>query len=374
MLNVESSARHFLNRYGYAPSCSAYAPGRVTIIGAHTDYNGGCVISAALAHGTSVSVGESGGRRLRLFSDGHGGPVELTPGEVSQDPNASWTRYVTGVLNELGLPDRALDVSISSTLPAGRGLASSAALTVATALAVAYASAPRSRLELAMLCQRAEAHAGVHCGLLDPYTSLHAEANKLLCIDCAGQTHEYIEFPANLAVVICDSGLGRELAKSQYSLRRKECQQAAAALGHRWLRDATLEELRTLDQGLALPARRAEHVVREIERVKIFSDALRRRDYGSVRRIMQEAQASCRDLLECSTPELDFLVSAAAGLPGCVGARITGAGWGGATVNLVFKELVRQFCQDLTLAYQRFSGCTPSLFVGSPAASAHSSL
>lgn len=319
----------------------------MTVIGGHTDYNGGLVLSAPLSLGTAVAIGRNGTGVTRLFSDREPQVVQTRAGELPTDPGAFWTRYVLGVLLDLGLGGVGLDVSICSDLPMRRGLASSAALTVAIALAGAQlAGLQASKRELAPLCQQAErTHVGVHCGLLDPYTALHAVAGHGLLVDCATQTHEVVRLPPDLALIVCDSGTDRQLARSLYNVRRAECQQVADALRRPSLRSVELADLEPLRRTMPVQARRAEHVIREIQRVEPFCHALRAADYASTKQIMAEAHRSCRELFECSHPELDVLVERATAHPGCVGARLTGAGWGGATVNLVLLSAVNDFLE-----------------------------
>jgi galactokinase len=325
----------------------------VTIIGGHTDYNGGLVVSAPLSIGTTVALEKNASGIIRLISNLEREPVRLRAGELSSHLPSFWTRYVVGVLLEMGLGDIGLDVSVWSDLPMRRGLASSAALTVATALTAArLVGHQQPPLELALLCQRAEwKHVGVPCGLLDPYTALHAEPGQLLRIDCAAKTHEHVNLPPDLAIVICDSGTDRQLTGSLYKVRQAECQQVAEALGQRLLRGATLEELEPLRDRLPLPTRRAEHFIREMDRVEQFCKAMKIRDYASVKSIMVAAHESCRDLFECSHVKLDVLVKRAIAHPGCVGARLTGAGWGGCTVNFVFRNQVKSFGEAVAASH-----------------------
>jgi galactokinase len=293
-------------------------------------------------------------RSLRLFSEQQPGMLTLSPGELASDEKARWSRYLVGVLLEMDLANLGLDVYISSTLPMQRGLASSAAITVAFAAAVQHMSCDDHIIDMPALCQRVEQiHVGVQCGPLDQYSVFHATSGNLLLIDCATLTHCHVPFPEGLSIVVCDSGIRRELRNSRYNARRAECQQLAQLLGRPTLRGVTVAEMERVRVHAPVLFRRGEHVARENERVKQMVSAIERGDLAEAKGIMVRAHRSCRDLYECSSPELDFLVNTAAGLPGCVGARLTGAGWGGSTINIVLHEDVPEFCRVMAAEYAR---------------------
>ena len=297
-----------------------------------------------------MAIGRNEGQIVRLISDQEPKLVELAAGSLSDSADSNWTRYIVGTLIELNCGTMGLDISVSSDVPMRRGLASSAALTVATALSLTKLMQLKpASLDLALTCQRVEQkYLGVSCGLLDPYTALHGKANHLLLVDCAEQSHEQLSFPSSLGLVVCDSQVDRQLSRTLYNIRRSECQQVANALSRPWLRGATFAQLDALRERLPIQTRRAEHVLNEIDRVIQFCRALHTEDYQSIHQIMAEAHRSCRVLFECSHPKVDALVDRASQHGGCLGARMTGGGWGGATISIVYKDQMENFCRDVS--------------------------
>ena len=313
-------------------SVRARAPGRVNLIGDHTDYTGGLVLPMAVDLATSVT-GERGGQVVRLRST-LASEEAVVPLDVA-DPAAvtpAWARYVAGVVAVLR-PATGFTGAVSTTLPVGAGLSSSAALELAVALALGFEGTP---LELALACQRAEQIAsGVPCGIMDQLASAAGVAGHALLIDC--RTNEVTPVPllAGLQVVVVHSGEARALAGSAYAERRVQCEAAADEIGP--LRDATAADVASLSDPVV--RRRARHVVTENARVHAFVDALDRRDPGTAGRLMVESHASLRDDFEVSTPALDALVERLTATPGVLGARLTGAGFGGCVVALVHAEV-----------------------------------
>ncbi len=307
---------------------TAFAPGRVNLMGDHTDYTGGLVLPMAIELGTTVTF-EPGGDTVTLAST-----VETEPAVVRidvADPAGvlpSWARYVAGVVSVVR-PAVGGTGRVVTTLPVGAGLSSSAALEVAVALAVGFAG---TALELARACQRAEQLASrVPCGIMDQLASAAGRDGEALLIDCTSFEVTGVALPENAEVLVVDSGQARALSGSAYAARRDECRAAADLVGP--LRQATLADV----DALADPVlrRRAHHVVTENERVLAFADALRAADIGEAGRIMLASHASLRDDYEVSTPALDELVALLARHRGVAGARLTGAGFGGCVVALV---------------------------------------
>jgi galactokinase len=305
----------------------AHAPGRVNLIGDHTDYAGGLAMPMAIDLGTTV-LGESHGDRVVLRSRQADEPVELSleiDDPASVDP--PWARYVAGVIAELR-PAQGLVGVVDSTLPIGAGLSSSAALELATALALGFEGTPR---ELALLCQRAEQRAsGVPCGAMDQLASACGRANHAMLMDFVAIDLDYVPVPPNVEVVVVHSGESRALADSAYEERRRQTEAAAAVVGP--LRDLPL---RRLDE-IADPVvrRRARHVVSENDRVLAFAHAFRSNDLVDAGRLMQESHNSLRDDFEVSTAALDELVDRLTSIDGVHGARLTGAGFGGCVIAL----------------------------------------
>ncbi len=308
------------------------APGRVNLIGDHTDYNEGFVLPIAVDRETVLRARPSGDGSVRLRSADAAGAVSL-PADGSAEPRSvepSWGRYAAGVLRVLadrGRPAAGIDAEISSTLPVGAGLSSSAALEVALALALCDAAGfELEPLDLALVCREAEQVAtGVPCGIMDQLCSVAGRGGCALRIDCRSLSVDYVPLPPQLAVLVLHSGISRALAGSEYAGRRSECEAAAARLGLRSLRDASPEQV--------AGDPRARHVVSENERVLAAARALGSGDLAGLGRLMSESHASLRDDFDVSTPELDAL-AAALEESGAFGARLTGAGFGGCVVAI----------------------------------------
>lgn len=305
----------------------AFAPGRVNLIGEHTDYTGGYVLPMAVHLGTTVAI-DPGGREVVLSS-----ADEPLPARVRLDvaePAAvlpSWARYIAGVVAELR-PVSGGRGSVTTTLPIGAGLSSSAALEVAVALALGFEGTP---LELALLCQRAEQKAsGVPCGIMDQLASAAGVAGHALLIDCSTNEVTPVPLPEGVDVVAVHSGEHRTLVGSGYAERRSACERAAVIVGP--LRAATLAEVAAIDDPVV--RRRARHVVTENQRTLAFADALRGGDLHAAGELMDESHASLRDDFEVSTAALDALVDRLRATPGVYGARLTGAGFGGCAVAI----------------------------------------
>ncbi|MGK2949682.1 MAG: galactokinase [Acidimicrobiales bacterium] len=306
----------------------AHAPGRVNLIGDHTDHTGGLVLPMAIDLGTTVE-GEPEGEVVELRSDWTDA-VARVPLDVA-DPTAvdpEWARYVAGVVAELR-PAIGFRGTVSTTLPVGAGLSSSAALEIALALALGADGPP---LALAQLGQRAEQTASsVPCGIMDQLASTAGVAGHALRIDCTSFEVTPVPLPEHLEVVVVDSGQRRSLAGSAYAERADACRVAQDEIGP--LRSATLTDVRSITDEVV--RRRARHVVTENARVDAFAAALGAGDLQTAGEAMAESHASLRDDFEVSTPVLDALVARLARTPGVLGARLTGAGFGGCAVALV---------------------------------------
>lgn len=306
----------------------AWAPGRVNLIGDHTDYTGGLVLPMAVDLGTTVEL-ERGGPWVELVSTEEPEPAFVVLGS-ERDPREwrGWARYVAGVVDVMQPGAGGVGV-VTTTLPVGAGLSSSAALEVSVALALDFGG---SALDLALVCQEAEQRAsGVPCGIMDQLASAAGVEGHALLIDCTSLEVTPVPVPDDVEVVVVDSGQRRELARSHYGVRRAQCEEAAAIVGP--LRQASLAAVERLERDDL--RRRARHVVTENARVAAFADALRAGDAAGAGALMVESHASLRDDFEVSTPALDRLVESLLATPGVLGARLTGAGFGGCTVALV---------------------------------------
>ncbi|MDQ3575034.1 MAG: galactokinase [Actinomycetota bacterium] len=305
----------------------AHAPGRVNLIGDHTDYTGGLVLPMAIDRGTTVSL-ERGGRRLVLESADEEQPavVDLDIADPSA-ASPAWARFVAGVVKEMHPPIGGVG-TVHTDLPIGAGLSSSAALEVALALALGFDGPP---LALAQLCQRAErAASGVPCGIMDQLASAAGVAGHGLLIDCSSLSLTPVPIPDGVDVVVVHSGERRSLSASAYAERRAECEAAMAMVGP--LREIDVGDVARMDEPLL--CRRARHVVTENARVLAFADALAGADTAAAGRLMVESHRSLRDDFEVSTTALDRLVDRLLDVPGVHGARLTGAGFGGCVVAL----------------------------------------
>jgi galactokinase len=341
------AARSFTAAFGDPPAAEAWAPGRVNLLGEHTDYNGGYVLPAALELRTHVALRLRGDARVLGASRERG----AAGADLAAPPDGSWLDYARGtarVLAEVGrLPASGFELAVASDVPEGAGLSSSAALEVACALALASAAGTpirdAERPALAGWCQRAEhEYAGVPCGIMDQYTSACAREGHALFLRCRDLACEPVPIPPGLALLVADSGVRRELRHGGYAERLAECagalEAARAALGRPLgsLSDVAPEELARLAPSLeAIPFRRLRHVVRENQRVQAFVAALRARDLAAAGALLYASHASLADDYQVSCAESDALVELSRPIRGVVGARMTGAGWGGCTIHLV---------------------------------------
>lgn len=340
------------------------APGRVNLIGEHTDYNQGFVLPAAIDRDVLMAVRGRGDRLARVYSLDYRESVEFSLDAIQHDPGHSWSNYIRGTLSilvEKGFDLRGMDILVTGEVPQGAGLSSSAALETATAVAARQVSGfSLHGPELALACQAAEnSFVGVNCGIMDQFTSVLGREGNALFIDCRSYEHKLVPVPAGYRIVICDSGVRRGLSGSEYNLRRAQCEEAVEVLKQdlphvRALSDVSGEDLARYGARLRPEVRRrVAHVVSENERVKRSVEALRQGRVEDFGRLMYESHASLKDNFEVSCPELDALVEVASGLPGVVGARMTGAGFGGCTVNLVREDQVGAFERSVLEGYLR---------------------
>lgn len=314
---------------------TAFAPGRVNLIGDHTDYTGGLACPMALDLGTTVSL-TRGGAEVRLVSDQQ--PVEAVVPVDVRDPMAvrpRWARYVAGVVSVVR-PRVGGTGTMTSTLPVGAGLSSSAAMELALALALGFEGSP---FELARAGQAAEhAAVGVPCGLLDQLASACGRAGHAMVVDCTALDVEHVPLPPDSEVVVVHTGVARELAGSAYADRRTECERAAAEIGP--LASADPDAVEKIDDPLL--RRRARHVVSENARVRSFAAALRAGDLPTAGRLMADSHASLAADFDVTTDALDSLAHRLGSMRGVFGARMTGAGFGGCVVALARPGAIRE--------------------------------
>lgn len=357
------------------------APGRVNLIGEHTDYNEGFVLPVAIDRQVVLAARTRADRRVRLWSVSFQQASEFDLADIAHDPAAPWSNYVRGVawaLQQQGITLRGMDAVIAGNVPIGSGLSSSAAIEVATAVTFrALNELDIASVQLALLCQHAENEfVGMKCGIMDQFIAMLGQRGHALWIDCRSLEHEPVPLPSDVSVVICDTMKRRGLVDSEYNLRRQQCEQGVVllqpCLPHvKALRDVTSADL---DQyGHLLPPvvrQRCVHVVSENERVVSAVAALRAGAVGEFGRLMDLSHASLRDDYEVSCEELDVMVEAARIIPGCLGARMTGAGFGGCTVNLVHAEVAERFARRVADRYERELSVEPEVLICAASAGA----
>ena len=346
------------------------APGRVNLIGEHVDYNMGIVLPAAVDRRIWLAVRSLSEPTLRISAKDLNETAEINLENLSKkvdkqgNPLPLWAMYPAAVASAFqakGYSLGGLEACIASNLPMQAGLSSSAALEAAFALAFqTFSEIEMNRMQLSQLCRQAEADfIGVQCGLMDQFAVSHGVARHALFFDTRSLEWQPIPMPPDTVIIVADSGVKRELANSAYNQRKQECQEAVELL-HQYdpaihsLRDVSPATFSRYKQSLPpIIAKRARHVIEEIDRVQQAAFLLVNEDAEGFGKIMYAGHRSLRDLYEVSCAELDFLVNEAAKLPGCLGARLTGAGFGGCTVNLVKKAHAEDFCRQLKSAYQK---------------------
>jgi galactokinase len=341
-------------------SVSAFAPGRVELLGNHTDYNDGVVLSAALDLGISVQGKKRDDDRIVLSSEGIEGSV--TTDLTSFQASGEWSDYPLGVvkkLQEAGFPLGGFEAHYAASLPQGAGLSSSAALEVATGVfLMRLFGLSLEALEMAKLCRKAENEfVGVNCGLLDQVSSIFGKKGEAIYLDCRAESVDTFPFPENAGLLIVNSGVKHALTGGEYNERREMCFAAAEALGVKALRDATSESLAagTMPD---IVRRRAAHVVGENERVGQALTYLKAGDSAGFGSLMSASHQSSIENFENSTEELDSLVRIANSTPGVFGARLTGGGFGGAIVALVERSAINDAAKSIVERYASETGHT----------------
>jgi galactokinase len=357
----------FRKRFGPASPRVFRAPGRVNLIGEHTDYNLGFVLPIAIDKACFVAVAPNGEGKFRLWSENMEQSREWPTGAIgSLKPARDWSDYAVGVAQQLlaaGFTIEPADLAIYSTVPVGSGLSSSAALEVSVALAL-LGDRVMPPLELARLCQRAEREfVGMPCGIMDQYISIFGRQGAAVKIDCRSLDNEIVRLPADVSVVAVNTMVKHDLGASAYRERVQECAEAARAMGVESLRDAGMAQLEAVKDRLSdVVYRRARHVITENERVVAFLAASARADCPGMGRLFVGSHRSLQHDYEVSCEELDFLVDTAISLPGVYGARMTGGGFGGCIVALVRPESLDAVESAITEAYQARYHLTPQVY------------
>ena len=363
----------FAELYGKA-SAIYRAPGRVNLIGEHTDYNDGFVMPAALNLYTYVAVGPRPDRRLRVYSENLREMCDLDLDQIRPGKSGHWSDYVRGVAGAIessGQPLRGADLAIISEVPLGSGLSSSAALEVATARALLSNSEIEvDRTLVAQMCQKAEhVYAETMCGIMDQFISCHGRAGHALMLDCRSLHFEFLPIPNHVRLMVCNTMVKHEHASSGYNTRRRECEEglrtlAAVLPGIHALRDVSRDELEKYRDGLnPVIYKRVRHVVTENDRVKKAANALVTENLAAFGQLMADSHHSLRDDYEVTTPELDLMVELASGQEGVYGARMTGGGFGGCTINLVDGAHAEKVQQRLEQNYEAKIGLKPAILI-----------
>jgi galactokinase len=377
MTRRSTIAERFRARFGGTPRIYR-APGRVNLIGEHTDYNDGFAMPAAIEFYCWVAASAREDRRLIIYSEEFSAAAEADLSSGALQPSKTWSDYPVGValqLEQAGFRVRGANLLIESEVPIGAGLSSSAAIEVATALALAEQSGSSpDRVQLAQLCRRAENEfVGARVGIMDQFVSLHGQKDHALMLDCRTLSFEPLLIPDSVKLVISNTMVKHELASSEYNRRRADCEEAVRRLaavlpGIRALRDVSLEQLQ--QHRATLPEviyKRALHIVTENARVLDSAEALRTGDIVRFGKRMAESHCSLRDVYEVSCRELDLMVDLAYQQKGVYGARMTGGGFGGATINLVDARHAGEFKERMAKSYQRETGLVPQIYICKPA-------
>jgi galactokinase len=368
-----SAARVFRTRFGGEPEIFR-APGRVNLIGEHTDYNDGFVMPMALGLATYAAVGPREDRSLHVFSTDFDELYVIPLDDNNPMPDRHWSDYVrgvAGVLTALGLKLRGANLVIAGGVPIGSGLSSSAAIEVATAFALLHNSeCTLDRKQIALACQRAEnEYTGARCGIMDQFIACFGRTGNALLLDCRSLEYELLAMPRENRIAICNTGVKHDIASGEYNKRRADCEEAVAYLKSRLprvdaLRDVTFSELEEFGCGMrAVAFRRARHVITENARVIQASEALPAGEMDRFGKLMFASHQSLRDDYEVSCDELNTMVSLAEKIEGVLGARMTGGGFGGCTVNLIRQDSVADFQREIAAGYQSATGITPQIYI-----------
>jgi galactokinase len=381
MERQETVGKRFLGIFGHELATVVRAPGRVNLIGEHTDYNDGYVLPVAIDRSILMAAAPRPDRQVVLHALDFDQRAEFSLDDIQHDARHPWSNYQRGVaffLQKQGFELPGMNAVISGDIPVGSGLSSSAAVEVAAAYTWQVLSGfPLSRVELALLCQRAENEfVGMKCGIMDQFISALGRRGHALLIDCRTLEHELVRLGSgegspgpSATIVVCDTMKRRGLVDSEYNARRQECEEGVRLLqkhlpGIKALRDVSPAQFERY-QG-ALPEvvrRRCRHIVYENERVLQSVGALKRGDLATFGRLMDESHVSLRDDYQVSCRELNVMVEAAWRVEGVYGSRLTGAGFGGCTVSLAAGEAVERFRAHVAAEYQAATGVEPQIYV-----------
>jgi galactokinase len=374
MDRVESIRRAFAEEFGTEPDVIARAPGRVNLIGEHTDYNDGFVLPVAIDRDVLVAARSTGDMRAHLYAVNFRRRTEFPLGDIRHHQAERWSHYERGVvlmLQQAGYQVGGFQAAIEGNVPSGAGLSSSAAVEVATGTALKHLfRLDVDSVRLALLCQKAENQfVGVASGIMDQFISVLGKRDSALFLDCRSLETRHVPLRGNVQIVVADTTVKRGLVDSEYNQRRAECEEASRLLGQhvpgvKALRDVTLEQFHRYEAQLPeVVRRRARHVISENERVLASVQALEADNLEAFGQLMYESHASLRDDYQVTIPQLDTLVEAARLVPGVLGSRMTGAGFGGCTVSLVETDAVDEFRRQVQAYYHEAANLEAGIYV-----------
>jgi galactokinase len=376
-MELKELGQKFAGMFGGQPAVFS-APGRVNLIGEHTDYNDGFVMPSAIGLRTEVAISPASEAKLRIYSQDFPQSFEFDSNNLPQRATGAWCDYVLGIavaLQQSGQAARGANIFVQSKIPIGAGLSSSAAIEVASALALLSLNRAILPLEdVAKLCQRTEnTFIGARVGIMDQFVSCLGKAGHVLFLDCRSLDFEFIPIPDTVKLVICNTMVKHQHAGGEYNRRREECEEGVRIFAKwypeiRALRDLSVAQLREHLQDVPpIIYKRCQHVVEENQRVRDAASCLHAGDLYSFGQLMRESHRSLRDLYEVSCRELDIMAEAAEGLPGCYGGRMTGGGFGGCTINLVEASNAELFADEISARYQGAVGIKPAVYICSAA-------
>jgi galactokinase len=378
VINSHEVREDFRQQFGHQEVRVFRAPGRVNLIGEHTDYNDGFVLPVAIDRETVVAAAQNNSRRVRVHSLNVNESAEFDLDNPGPKLRGVWLDYIEGVAQALkarGARLAGVDMALSSDVPVGAGLSSSAALEISTGMAMlAVSNVEIGRVELALAGQQAEhEYVGTRCGIMDQLVATCGLKGHALLIDCRSLATRQIPLDTSeIVIAICDTRVKHELSSSEYNKRREECERGVEILsealpGITALRDVSVADFEKYENRLPEPIRsRCRHVVTENARTLMAADALEAADFALMGQLMLKSHESLRDDYEVSCKELDALVEIATSIEGVRGARMTGGGFGGCTVNLVERRALEKFQEKVTGEYNKVTGKIPTIYISEP--------
>lgn len=373
---IRDTIARFKNAFDCEPELVITAPGRVNLLGEHTDYNEGFVLPVAIDRRIILAISLRDDEEVHLHAVDLLRTVKTSLKAIRFNSDNLWVNYPLGVLwmfMKRGVRLQGMNISFRGTIPMGTGLSSSAAIEVACALAISQAlHLSISTIELINLARQSEVEfVGVNCGVMDQFVSIMGKKHNAVFLDCRSLQHDYIHCPPGLKLVVCDTGIRRELAHTEYNRRILECRIAAEYFskknpGVTSLRDVSIDDFLRWGQGLDLVIRnRAKHVIYENDRVRKGAEALQRCDLSEFGKLMIDSHVSLRDCYEVSCNELDEFVDLAITVEGVYGARMTGAGFGGCGICLVDEQKIENLVDHLREEFPKVAGRSLTIYIAS---------